>query len=247
MKQRNKTSGVVALAITLSIVFASVAYMASAAPQGPSISYVSNSSKDNSAGIARNDARGTIHTTNMNMVQQNTNWKAYVGNITGSLTLDDADSYTIYNWAFTTITGEVYATRASSVTWGSAACSDSDTIASEHTQMGFINSDIDSINKTYNYTNHPSFSVGTVPIANSTCRSAYTFIDDAAQGTAQTNNFTAVLLEDGSSMIYSTLVADNGNGYRTGAGDTYDFQLLIAENKSSTAQTTYYFYVELGS
>lgn len=246
MKTKQKNTSKIALALVLLLAASSFVYFVAAAPQGPTINYISNSTANNNAGSNRStDNGGVIYTTNMNMLQQNANWKAYVGNITGSLTLDDASGYTIYNWAFTTIRGEVYATRASSVAWSSIACSSSTTIASEQSMMGMATSDIDSINNTYNYTSHPSINVTTVPITNATCRSTYTFINDAAQATSETNNFTAVLLHDNTNLVYTTIIADNVDGYETGA-DTHDFQLLIPQNKSTTTPTQYYFYVELG-
>ena len=47
----------------------------------------------------RSDAGGTITTMVLSAVQQNDKWKAYVGNVSGSLTLDDSNGYTIYRWA----------------------------------------------------------------------------------------------------------------------------------------------------
>src|SRR3989339_1648154 len=118
-----KTNKNLILTICILIILIAISYVY-AAPIGPTVTTISNTTKA-AAGAATvngtgndttypNKAGGFIFKINLNSEQQNSRWKAYVGNVTGTLTLDDANSYTIYDWAITTsLTGEVYATRAS--------------------------------------------------------------------------------------------------------------------------------------
>ena len=59
---------------------------------------------------------------NMSSDQQDSKWKAYIGNVSGSLRLSDSNSQSIYEWTFTTITGEVFATRNQTITWSGVKC-----------------------------------------------------------------------------------------------------------------------------
>src|SRR3989338_4408240 len=86
-----------------------------AAPEGATVTTISNSTKGTTAGTMINatgnntaNAGGMIFKIRLTATQQNTRWKAYVGNITGSLTLDDASGNSIYQWALstTTLSGE---------------------------------------------------------------------------------------------------------------------------------------------
>jgi hypothetical protein len=216
-----------------------------ATPGGPTVSYISNSSTDTSAGAVRSDPGGYIYTVGISAVLQDTAWKAYVGNITGRLTLDDANTYTIYDWTLATPSGEVYVSRDNSVTWANVGCSNSGNVTNEESQLLMAASAVDNINKTFNETAHRSFLVGTVNISDSTCKTAYTYVNDTRQSPDVTNNFQEVLLSDGYNVIFTTLIVNDALAYRDGA--TFDFQTIVADNASSgAAPVSYYFWVELG-
>ncbi|MGV8150817.1 MAG: hypothetical protein ACP5NV_03765 [Candidatus Woesearchaeota archaeon] len=217
-----------------------------AAPAGPVITYVSNSTAAVSSGNRSQDSKGTITILTMSLNQQDYKWKAYVGNITGGLALDDANARTIYDWSLTSITGEIYATRASSVTWANVSCVTDAIVTSEQTAMGMSVGDRDNINRTFNYTTHRSFLVGTKNITASSCKSTATYVNDAAQVISESADFQEILLRDevSSSLIYSAMIDDNSQSYD--GTSTYDFQMIVAENESASIPTTYFFYVELG-
>src|SRR5690606_17372311 len=65
----------------------------------------------------RTDDGGSITTLVVDALQQTTRWKAYIGNITGTLTLDDSTGNTIFQWALdeTDVTGEIYSSTSNSV------------------------------------------------------------------------------------------------------------------------------------
>ena len=88
---------------TLIVIFAvfllaMAAFISYADPSGTTISSNTTSTAPTLPPASRNDSGGTITTMILNTIQQNAKWKAYIGNITGSLTLDDANNKTIFDW-----------------------------------------------------------------------------------------------------------------------------------------------------
>ncbi len=243
----NASSKVLVVGIMLLVSIITLAHFTTATPAGPTITYVSNSTYTAPVANRSQDAKGTITVVTMSANQQDYKWKAYVGNVSGGLALDDANSKSIYAWQLATITGEVYATRASgTVNWVNVSCVSQAVIDSEQSALGILSTASDSINTTFNATIHKSFLVGTKNITNSTCRSTATYINSAAQSLTENAFFQEVLLKDDitSSLIYSTLINNDHTSYD--GTSTYDFQMIIAENESSSTPTPYYFYVELG-
>lgn len=218
----------------------------SAAPASPQITYVRNSTYTSISANRSVDEKGTITVLTMTLSQQNYRWKAYVGNVSGTLSLDDATTSTIYDWSLATINGEVYVSRASSITWANVSCVNQTVINTEQSFFGMSPSARDSINGTFNHTVHTSFLIGTKNITASSCRSAFTYVSDAAQAVNEAANFQEILLRDdlSGSMIYTTLLEQDQTSYD--GSNTYDFQLIVAENESGIVPTNYYFYVELG-
>ncbi len=218
----------------------------SALPAGPSITYVSNSTATPISTSRSQDVKGTITVVTMSAKQQDYKWKAYVGNVTGHLALDDANAKSIYDWALSTITGEVYASRTSSINWANITCANTTVVTNEEAALGLAISIPDNINNTFSYLNHTSFLVGTKNITQDSCKSTATYVNSTAQVVNDTANFQEILLQDGAtgSLVYSTLINNDQLGYD--GVNTYDFQMIIAENESATIPTTYYFYVELG-
>jgi len=213
-------------------------------PAGPIVTYLSNSTAPIISSNRSTDAKGTISVVTLASTQQDYSWKAYVGNVSGKLSLDDGSSYTIYDWSLGVPTGEVYVSRAASVSWADISCASQTMIDNEETAVSMSAVATDSINKTFANIIHRSFAVGTKVIANSTCRSIATYINDTAQTLSETAKFQEVLLGDSVSgrLVYTTLMENNEKGYNNG---NYVYQLLVAENESATVPTTYYFYVEL--
>ncbi len=189
-------------------------------------------------------AGGSFTTLVLNVTMQNPRWKAYVGNITGRLTLDDANQNTIYDWTLSTITGEVYASRNASIDWSSVECANSSTILAEESALNITDSKEDSINNTFNQTIHKGFYVGYTYIQNSTCRAIATYVNDSKQPASENADFQLVLLQSGSTLIYATLLEQDALSYDP--NKTFDFQMIVAENEYSSTGTTYYFYAEIG-
>jgi hypothetical protein len=242
-----RRSGAGLLLLLLLILLLSVSFVASA-PTAPVITYVSNTTYTSGIVNRSADAKGTITTVTLDSKQQDYKWKAYVGNITGTLALANSAGTSIYDWTAGTIVGEVYASRFSNINWAAIDCAVTASWNAEHTALGITGTAADSINNTFNYTNHKPITVATNP-ARSNCPSTATYINDAAQTMGPAALFQEVLLRDtataGDHLIYSTFIESAQLGYDN---QPHDFQILVAENESITTgpATTYFFWVELG-
>jgi len=236
-------------------------------PIGPTATILSNSTRPIPTNVSINESSGGgyIYTYNLNAVEQNKRWKAYVGNITGSLTLDDANSYTIYDWTLSTITGEVYATRNSStISWINLNCTwaasiynitstanDTNRTIDIHEDSAMLHTRLDNISATFSARNHTAFSVGTKAIPQNYCYSVRTYVNDTNQDTLDLVTYPEVIMSDAvntsqaGSIVYTTIIENNAYGYIN--GNTYDFQIILPEKGSDTwtSSTAYYFYVEL--
>ena len=219
-----------------------------AVPEGPSLSKLSNSTKATTAAAAHTAQKGTINYVELAAIQQNNRWKAYAGNVTGSLVLQDSDGYNIYDWTLSTsLTGNIYASRSNSVNWsGNLSCFNSTSMIAEEATLQFTPLSADSINSTFSSTNHSLFTVNLIPLFN--CSTVYTFESNARQTANQANNsFQEIIVQDSFlSPIYTTRVYQDHINYK-GNGNISDFQMILPDygNLSNSATVTYYFYVEL--
>ncbi|RLE41571.1 hypothetical protein DRJ48_05300 [Candidatus Woesearchaeota archaeon] len=189
-----------------------------------------------------NHTKGRITTVRFNVTQPNEDWKGYVGNVTGKLTLDDAQNYTLFDWTFTTTEGEVYATRGNQVSWTSIVCANATHVAAEDTALNHVASQSDQINETFANTTHPDFYTGDTYFAANECNfTLYTYVNDSASST----DFSEVLLYDttNSNLIYTAIISDSTKGFDN---KYYDFQMIVSEDSSLQTNIGYYFYVEVG-
>src|SRR3989344_4065751 len=65
---------------------------------------------------------GNITQLNITATVQTQTWQGYYGSVTGTITLDDADSNTLYDWVLVEPQGEIYASNGSTVTWANIKC-----------------------------------------------------------------------------------------------------------------------------
>jgi len=232
------------LVLIFAIIFTSLNFVF-AQPSGPTITILANETKSIGQAGLINTSGGTISTVYLNATTQNKRWKAYVGNVTGSLTLDDASDNSIFDWQLTSIIGEVYATRAvGSVNWSGINCSNSTHISNENIALNHTNAD-DNITATFDDLTHAGFYTGTREILTNTCFSVNTYVNS----TIQSEYFEEVLLYDGTNetngnLVYATPLEQDIYGFDN---QTYDFQMIVPERglDSWTSSTAYYFYVEL--
>jgi hypothetical protein len=225
------------------------ASMSKAIPTGASLTLLTVDTGPTGTPSSRTDPGGTIVTININTVQQNPGWKAYIGNITGSLVLRNADSQSIYEWQLgaTALTGNIFISRSGSVNWTPIACANITNVLSEDTILGFSSGSADSLNKTFNYTTHQAMIIsGIGTIGANTCRSTATWQNGSAQVVSATSKFQEILLSDQANLVYATFIDQDAWGFDNNAtnGRTHDFQAIIGDPKNAT-DYTYYFYADI--
>ena len=190
-----------------------------------------------------NTTGGSFTTLVLNASQQNYRWKAYVGNVTGELSLQDQSNYSIYDWALSTISGNVYVSRNSSIDWSNLECANSTTIAREENYLNINSTLLDSINSTFNESTHRQFYAAAQRIDPNTCPAISTYVNGTAQNNGQNNKFQEILLQDiRGSLLYTTIIENQILGFDN---SVYDFQMIVAEDESKQTATPYYFYMEL--
>jgi len=217
-------------------------------PQGPDdIANPANRTKGNVSAQIVNISGGDIAVLLMNATTQNTRWKGFIGNVSGSYTLDDASGSTLYDWAISTLTGRVFATRNSStIVWANVNCSNLSVLEQENINMEHTGVD-DNITATFNTTagaTHAAFYVGSVLIPANNCPTINVYRNNASND----NYWEEMALHEttGLNTIYAAIIDDNEIGYNN---KNYDFQMIVPENGNSSfsGATAYYIYVQLGN
>jgi hypothetical protein len=198
-----------------------------------------------------NAEAGNLTYLNIHGVSQTKSWQGFYGNVSGTIILEDSVGYRFYDWAAAEPQGEVYASVNDTITWTTVACAptigDSAFLNTWQDFYGMNYTDYDTINTTYNLTDHPTFYTGYTTLTG--CPTTYTYVSNASQAV----DFPGVLLTSDSAgtLIFTSILEDKTEGLRddkTGFdGNTYDFQLLVGENgqEGNSAVTPYYFWVEL--
>ena len=184
----------------------------------------------------------------------------YYGNITGTITLDDALNETLYNWQLIAPQGEVYAANFSSVTWSGVYCVNVSGIRPNNgTQAGAVvystnysevekrfginETDKDGLNETFNDTYSSSFQTGTVAFTGSSgCSVVHPYVNEA-----YATSWNEVLLSDNTSIIFTAVVRNDASNFQAGSS-TSDFEMMVLQNghaEASGSTSPYYFFVEL--
>lgn len=219
--------------------------IAAALPDGVTIVPIRNETATPATAGLLNTSGGSITTVNLNGTTQNVRWKAFVGNATGKLTLEDSAGAVIYDWSLSSITGEVYTTRASgSVNWTGVGCANATHVSNEDVTLNHTNKD-DNITATFNTQTHAAFFVDVNQITANSCRSVHTYVNSTAQST----DFEEVILYDGTNLtngkiVFTTILEQDIYGYNN---RTYDFQMIVPERGEPAweSSTAYYLYAEL--
>ncbi|MFC2135539.1 hypothetical protein ACFLTH_13075 [Bacteroidota bacterium] len=240
---------VISLVLVVIYIFSALLIETHADPVGASATNTSTSSSVPSSDN-RSDEGGSITTLQVSVTQQNFAWKAYVGNMTGSLTLDDANGRTIYDWTISqsSLAGQMFASRISSISWANLACANVTNIQAEETVLTMGATDGDNINHTFSYTEHPTYVIAGQTIYNSTCRSLFTYVNSTAQQDNETSVFSEIVLQNtNGQLIFVTDLESDEFGYSANGAinRTFDFQLIVPDNDEANNQTTYFFYAEI--
>jgi hypothetical protein len=219
-------------------------FSANAEPEGASVVNVSATQKNATTPDSRQDPKGSITTVQLTTTQQNIRWKAYVGNVSGTLVLRDADDYAIYEWpSGGSPSGRVFLTMNDTVDWSTIRCANSTGISPFQTALGHGANAMDNVNNTFSSALHMGFSVGEIPIAQSTCPTTYTWVNDTAQTPSTSALFQELLLMDNAyKIVFTTIMNQDTTGYDNQS--TYDFQAIVPDY-TGAAIARYYFYVEI--
>lgn len=174
-------------------------------------------------------------------------WQGYYGNITGRITLDDAQGNTMYDWTnagFAPV-GTIFAANQTVTDWSNVICVN---LTGNNTAKQGINATIleqmygmaltdgDGIDETFAGTE--SITIGTTTLSD--CPSTHIYQNNQSQ-----NNFwneTLLTQNQSRSVIYAAKVDQDQVGFD---GNTWDFQMIVGENGIIAGSTQYEFYLEL--
>ncbi len=117
LKINARAFALMVFALVFVIVFASIAF-ATSEPEGPqTLSIEASSRRSAYPAPTINASAGNITRLNVAGKTVTQSWQGFVGNASGTITLDDASNYTLYDWSIASPEGEVYATYLTTVTW----------------------------------------------------------------------------------------------------------------------------------
>ncbi|MFC1705173.1 hypothetical protein ACFLZ6_02500 [Nanoarchaeota archaeon] len=249
------------------ILLMSVSFVIAAIPEGPSTFDVKASTRRSVYPKASHNAYAGNVTHLVVAAQTVTqSWQGYVGNVTGTITLDDSSNYTLYDWSLGDPEGEIYATNASTVSWatGNVICWNwSDPVGSElqltdiEGELGMAADDVDGVNETFTCdmcderaisTTHTNFYVGGQLIDGSQTGDGDgpCPVTNLYNGTHVAGAHEEVILYEDTqnAIIYTSIIEIDKNGYNN---QTWDFEMIVGEDghNGDTGTTTYFFYVEL--
>jgi len=216
MNKKQKVIGTAIMVLMIMTLFAVLIYAQT--PEGATITFVTNTTKDTGAAAqARNDSKGAIHTVTLTAQNQNNKWKAYVGNVSSQFILADANGDRIYQWDLSAnqqFNGQVYVSRKkTTVTWASITCADETEKTNEDTALGHDSDYSDSINRTFNNTDHAAMVVAGTTLNAGTCFSQATWVNDTEQVFDSNALFQELILHDGSDVVFATFLENDKVGY----------------------------------
>ncbi|MBD3260063.1 hypothetical protein GF371_05575 [Candidatus Woesearchaeota archaeon] len=206
-------------------------------PSGAGVSVTGSSRWVNTSAGSYPGEGGNISNASLSGATQTGVWSGFVGEVTGGVTLNNANAQALFDWAVTSVTGEVFASRNSTPEWGNIAAQNDCTVDSSITGSGSDNS-----TNTWTASNNTAVQVGTTNIAAGSACALGTYVSGAAQ--SGTRDFEEILLTAGGTgnEVYTAKINEDTTGYD---GSTHDYQMIVPDYSNSTS-LTYYFFVELG-
>ncbi len=245
-KMKEAKTGLLAFLLFVALFAFLIFSEVNATPSGPDSAVIeSNTTKGSVGAYTLNISGGRVVVFNMSSQIQDIRWKAFIGRVTGSFTLDDASGSTVYDWSLATVAGEVYATRNSStINWNNLTCASVADLNEENSELGHT-SLADNLTATFNITaeaTHEEFFVAARNISQNSCPTLNTYVANNTQDTY----FEEVALYEsvGGNMVFATILEQDAYGYDN---RTYDFQMIVPEvgTPGWDGATAYYLYVEL--
>jgi hypothetical protein len=249
LKMRAKVKMLLVIILVIALALLSTKVLAED-PAGPgSIERGSNERAPTADPVVVQAQAGNVTALTINATKITGRWQGYYGNITGTITLDDANNATMYSWTIASPQGEIYAVNDSTTPiWEDIVCfnfsktsaEQNVTLSDLEAALGMAPSDADTVNKTFNHTFKGSLTVGSVTLTEGDgCQVVSLNVNDDYDAV----KFNETILTDNSTkIIYTSLLEQDETGFQ---GSTLDFQMLVGENGDTTEATNYYFYVEL--
>jgi hypothetical protein len=241
------SKGVLEIAVVF-LVAVSIAAIAYAQPNGAeNVNIIKSERMQPKAGASVPAQAGNVTELNINATSVTKSWQGYFGNVTGTLTLDNADNLSMYQWDLASPQGEVYASPAQISDWSTVKCFNYTAHSPElnlteiESSLNMDANDVDGVNETFDTSFTGSFYVGATLIDSTDgCHAVYTFVNDQPQS----SSFVEVLLTDTTDIIYTAILEQDFVGFDQ---RPHDFQMIVGEDghNGDTTTTPYYFYVEL--
>lgn len=210
------------------LILAAISAMAYAQPLGASTQV--GTPQTISAGTPGNATAqgGNITLVNLTGRGRVNAWQGFYGQVAGNFSLEDTTGDVLYSWDITNHTGEVYASRFSTIDFTTVAGVTTCTVDEDLTGNGRERTNRTFFNATVNFT------IGTVSIT-AACR-AYTYVNNATS----TNWEEIIINATGVTSIYVVKINETTAVFD---GSLQDYQMIVPDNRTS-ATTVYYFYTE---
>ena len=225
-------------------------------PTGPSsISRVSDSRADiTNDPITVQAQAGNVTQLTITADQISQRWQGYYGNISGTIVLEDASNFTLFQWdtGVSNAQGEVYAAISTVSNWAEVYCANLSTsqpgvnctgpgieclnITELQGKFGGAVDASESITGTFQ--NLSNISIHTRDLIN--CSAVHLFQNDS---TSRDNTWAEVILWENNTenVIFASIIDNDEWGFNN---RTWDFQMIVGANQTPQIYS-YNFYVEL--
>ena len=238
------------LVLELLVLAIALSAAAFAQPIGPdSITRGDSQTAQAQSAIQQEAQAGNVTSLSITASRATQRWQGFFGNVTGTISLEDAAGNSLYQWADMSPQGEIYAVNSSTApTWNNVGCFNfTKTAAEQNVTLGQLEAslgedanDVDGVNETFNLTFTGSFDVGSATIdENSGCKAVSLNVNDAAD---QLRYNETILTDNSTKIIYAALLEQDATGFQ---GHSADFQMVVGEDGDTAVPTSYWFYVEL--
>jgi hypothetical protein len=202
-------------------------YQASAAARGASVTTgVRETAGVGSPGSVTTKG-GNITNTNLTVTSQSTHWQGFWGRVTGSIALYDASGNKMMNWSVATVSGNVFISNYSTVTWTGL------TAASASGCNRVIGTGADSCTNTFN-DGTKTFFVGGAAVTSVNIVKTYNWSGAAVWDEGIINSSSRI-------MLYTATIYNAQKNFKNVSMS--GFQAIVPVN--GTATKTYYFWAEL--
>jgi hypothetical protein len=233
--------------ITTLVLLASIVYAVPSGPKFPEQFNEGTSSRLNISVYSNKSVQaeaGNITRIDFNSTDQTGHWQGYYGDISGTITLDDASNYTMYSWVNTEPQGEVYIVNETISDWTTAHCFNYTARVNTNTSLEPCNpGDANCIYYNYTYDGGSSFAYTQIFSNLSDMENFYNLSADDVDGIDETFNETGKLSDGQTNHNYfyvGTTRIDAGTCpatdlYENDSSSGINFQEVLLQVNNSAA------------